>query len=92
MRYTPLLMVVLACPSLLGAVPAMAADIAAGRATAATACAECHEPRDWEGESAESLESLIRDVVNGSVKHSRKVQLTPAEIANIAAYWASSAR
>lgn len=92
MRHTPLLTVVLACPSFLGIVPAMAADVAAGRATAANACAECHEPRDWEGESAESLESLIRDVVNGSVKHSRKVQLTPAEIANIAAYWASSAR
>lgn len=92
MRNKHLLAVMLTVPSFLSGVRVLAADIAAGRATAASACAECHEPRDWEGESTESLESLIRDVVNGSVKHSRKVQLTPAEIANIAAYWASSAR
>jgi hypothetical protein len=34
------------------------------------------------------LESLIKDIVAGKVKHSqRKLQLTPQEITDIAAYW-----
>jgi mono/diheme cytochrome c family protein len=64
-----------------------AADAAAGRTAAQAKCAECHEADDWEGESAASLESIIRDIVAGKVKHKRKLDLTPAEIANIAAYW-----
>ncbi len=71
--------------------PGFAADVGAGRSSAA-ACAECHEPKDWEGETQASLESLIRDVVKGSVKHARKISLSDAEIANIAAYWASAAK
>lgn len=69
------------------AVGASAADVAAGRVAANAKCLECHEADDWEGESAASLESLIRDIVAGKVKHKRKLELTPAEIANIAAYW-----
>ena len=66
---------------------ANAADTAAGRTAAQAKCVECHEADDWEGESAASLESIIRDIVAGKVKHKRKLDLTPAEIANIAAYW-----
>lgn len=68
-----------------------AADATAGR-VAAAACAECHEPRDWEGETQAALESLIRDVVQGTVKHSRKIALGDAEIANLAAYWAAASK
>jgi cytochrome c2 len=64
-----------------------AADVAAGRTAAQAKCAECHEADDWEGESAASLQSIIGDIVAGKVKHKRKLDLTPAEIANIAAYW-----
>ncbi|MGH8186970.1 MAG: c-type cytochrome [Steroidobacteraceae bacterium] len=64
-----------------------AADAQAGRSAAQTKCAECHEADDWEGEDAASLESLIRDIVAGKVKHKGTLDLTPAEIANIAAYW-----
>ena len=64
-----------------------AADVAAGRAAANAKCVQCHEADDWEGESAASLESIIRDIVAGKVKHKNKLELTPAEIANIAAYW-----
>jgi cytochrome c553 len=64
-----------------------AADAAAGRTAAQAKCVECHEADDWEGESAASLEGIIRDIVAGKVKHKRKLDLTPAEIANIAAYW-----
>ena len=66
---------------------AVAADVAAGRASAQTKCSQCHEADDWEGESAASLESLIGDIVAGKVKHKGKLDLSPAEIANIAAYW-----
>ena len=63
------------------------ADIQAGRAAAQAKCIQCHEADDWEGEDAASLASLMRDIVAGTVKHRTKLELTPAEIANIAAYW-----
>lgn len=66
---------------------ANAADVVAGRASAQAKCGECHEADDWEGESAASLESIIGDIVAGKVKHKRKLDLSAAEIANIAAYW-----
>ena len=58
-------------------------DAALRRASAS----QCHEADDWEGEDAASLESLIRDIVAGKVKHKGKLELSGAEIANIAAYW-----
>ena len=66
---------------------ALAADAQAGRSVAQSKCAECHDADDWEGEDAASLESLIGDIVAGKVKHKRKVELSAAEIASIAAYW-----
>jgi mono/diheme cytochrome c family protein len=66
---------------------AQAADVQAGRSAAQSKCSQCHEADDWEGEDAASLESLIRDIVAGKVKHKGKLELSSAEIANIAAYW-----
>ena len=66
---------------------AVAADVAAGRVVAQAKCSQCHEADDWEGESAASLESLIRDIVAGKVKHKGNLDLASADIANIAAYW-----
>jgi mono/diheme cytochrome c family protein len=69
---------------------AQAADIDAGKAKVTQLCAECHRPKDWSGETTAALESLIKDIVVGKVNHSqRKLQLTPQEIADIAAYWTS---
>jgi mono/diheme cytochrome c family protein len=65
-----------------------AADPQAGEA-ASQKCIQCHDADDWEGEDAASLESLIRDIVAGKVKHKTRLELTPAEVANIAAYWGS---
>ena len=64
-----------------------AADAQAGRSAAQAKCAQCHDADDWEGEDAASLESLIRDIVAGKVKHKGKLELSAAEVANIAAYW-----
>lgn len=74
---------------LIAAAPAIAADINAGRATAQAKCVQCHEADDWDGESAASLESIMRDIVAGKVKHKTPLDLTPADIANVAAYWAA---
>jgi cytochrome c553 len=70
---------------------AAAADIQAGKA-ASQKCVQCHEADDWDGEDAASLESLIKDIVAGKVKHKTRIDLTPAEIANIAAYWETGGR
>ena len=69
-----------------------AADAAAGKAAAQAQCVQCHEADDWEGESAASLESLIRDIVAGKVKHKNKLQLSDADVANIAAYWGQTGK
>ena len=82
---------VLAC-LLCWAASSSAADIGAGKAAAQSKCVECHEADDWEGEDAASLESLIRDIVAGKVKHKRKLDLSPTEVANIAAYWGTGGK
>jgi cytochrome c553 len=69
-----------------------AADTQAGKTVAQAKCNECHEADDWDGEDAASLESLMRDIVAGKVKHKRKLELTSAEMTNIAAYWADASK
>ena len=67
-----------------------AADIEVGKTIVAQQCAECHRSKDWSGETTAALESLIKDIVAGKVKHSqRKLSLSPQESADIAAYWTS---
>jgi len=82
----------LAAASLAWTMPADAADVAAGKNAAQAQCIECHEADDWEGEDAASLESLIRDIVAGKVKHKKKLELSAADIANIAAYWGAAGK
>ena len=45
-----------------------------------------------EGEDAASLESLIKDIVAGKVKHKSKLSLSATEIADIAAYWGQAGK
>jgi mono/diheme cytochrome c family protein len=67
-----------------------AADAAAGKAVAQAKCAACHAPADWKGETDAGLQSLLRDVVSGKIKHNKaKVELSDADIANVTAYWLS---
>ena len=70
---------------------AQAADSQAGRA-ASQKCVQCHEADDWEGEDAASLQSLINDIIAGKVKHKTRIELTPAEVVNIAAFWGSGGK
>ena len=69
-----------------------AADPQNGKVVAQARCSQCHDADDWEGEDASSLEALIRDIVAGKVKHKGKLELTSAEMTNIAAYWADASK
>lgn len=87
MRLNLFVMVSLALPF-----GANAGDVGAGKSAANAKCVQCHEADDWEGESAASLEGIIRDIVAGKVKHKEKLDLTPAEISDIAAYWGAAGK
>ncbi|HTW76033.1 MAG TPA: hypothetical protein VMD56_14065 [Steroidobacteraceae bacterium] len=77
----------------MAAIPsAWAADTSAGKTLAQQQqCATCHQPADWQGSSAGQIQDKISGVVAGKLKHPKKLDLTPAQIADIAAYWASAA-
>lgn len=68
---------------------ALGADPVAGKAKFDESCAACHEKADSAGKSAALLEGRIKEVVTGKFKHKKKLKLTDAEIANLAAYWTS---
>lgn len=70
---------------------AAAADPAAGKAEVDKVCGACHQSSDWKGKSAVQLETQIKGVVAGKTKHPKKLDLTDAQIADVAAYWAASA-
>ena len=68
---------------------ALAADAKAGEKKA-DACLDCHEPsEDFAGQTAADIEAKIRAVAGGMVKHRSKVALSDADIADIAAFFAS---
>jgi len=71
---------------------AAAADVEVGKAKVQQVCSECHEAADWKGKSEADLQAKIASVVAGKAKHKKKLQLTDAEIADIAAYWAAAAK
>ena len=64
-------------------------DVAAGKAKTEEICSACHAKEDWAGKDAPTLEAAIKDVVAGKAKHKKKLSLSDADIANIAAYWSS---
>ncbi len=70
---------------------AVAADVAAGKAEVDKVCSACHEPADWKGKTAAQLQTQISAVVSGKTKHPKKLDLTDAQIADVAAYWAANA-
>jgi mono/diheme cytochrome c family protein len=84
---------------LLGAVawhPARAAtgaDASAGKAIVHKTCGACHDRMMamWKGKSASEIDGLIHQVVAGKVPHPKKLGLTSAQMADVAAYWASVA-
>lgn len=67
--------------------PAQAGDAAAGKGKA-EACADCHDPADFAGEDVAALTQMIKDVAGGKTKHKAKIEVSDADAADIAAYWA----
>jgi mono/diheme cytochrome c family protein len=66
--------------------PAYAADSAAGQKTFAGICAGCHQLKSYAGKSDADLETTIKGIVAGTVKHPKKLTLNETDIANVAAY------
>ncbi len=73
-----------------GAGVAVAADPVAGKAEVDKVCGACHVPADWKGKSAAQIETQIKGVVGGKTKHPKKLDLTDAQVADVAAYWSSA--
>jgi len=69
-----------------------AADVDVGKAKVQQVCSECHEAADWKGQSEADVRAKIASVVAGKAKHPKKLQLTDAEMADVAAYWVSVAK
>lgn len=68
---------------------ALAGDAAAGEKKA-DLCLNCHEPaEDFAGQKAADIEKKIKAVVGGQTKHQKKLALSDADIADIAAFFAS---
>ena len=85
---------ILAATALLGTllygVSANAADSAAGQKLYDTGCKGCHAKKAvFVGKSAADLETSIKGVVGGTVKHPKKITLSADDISNVAAYIAS---
>ncbi|HEY5719049.1 MAG TPA: cytochrome c [Gammaproteobacteria bacterium] len=69
---------------------AMAGDAAAGEKKAEV-CLNCHEPaEDFAGQKAADIEAKIKAVVAGQHKHGKKLTLSDADAADIAAFFASA--
>lgn len=76
----------------LAAATANAADFSAGKSLANSQCSKCHDADDWKGETAASLESLIKDISAGKVKHKAPIRLSDTDAANIALYWSRAGK
>ncbi len=72
------------------ALPAHAADSVAGQKTFEGTCAACHQLKSYAGKSDADLETTIKGIEAGTVKHPKKLTLNAADITNVAAYISSN--
>lgn len=78
---------------LLAAAPlSHAADAAAGKKTFKSACATCHQLKDkhYAGKSEADLETALKGIVAGKIKHGKPLTLNASDIANVATYISSA--
>jgi mono/diheme cytochrome c family protein len=71
---------------ILSGIPVYAADSAAGQTTFAGTCAACHKLQSYAGKSEAELQTEIKGIVAGTVKHPKKLTLSADDVANVAAY------
>ena len=87
---TKLVALMLASGALAMSGAALAGDAAAGEKKAEM-CLDCHEPaEDFAGKKADDIAAKIKTIVGGQMKHKEKLTLSDADIADIAAYFASA--
>jgi mono/diheme cytochrome c family protein len=65
---------------------ASAADEAAGKKIFTSICAACHKVQDYQAKSAADLQTKIKAIVAGKVKHEKKLALSDTDIDNVVAY------
>ena len=68
------------------------ADVAAGKTTFNSTCSECHEAGDFEGEDPAEISDTLKKIVGGQMKHRKPLNLTDAQIADVAAYLVSGGK
>ncbi|HTX06636.1 MAG TPA: hypothetical protein VMD06_12500 [Steroidobacteraceae bacterium] len=71
-----------------------AGNAEAGKGIVDQNCGACHNGMMsmWQGKSASDIDGLIHQVVAGKVPHPKKLDLTDAQMTDIAAYWASASK
>jgi mono/diheme cytochrome c family protein len=67
-------------------IPAYSADSAAGQKIYSGACAACHQLKSYAGKSDADLETQIKGIVAGTIKHPKKLTLSDDDVASVAAY------
>ncbi len=90
MRKTATLAAVTVLGSVVLSIPATAADSAAGQKTFEGICAACHQLKSYAGKSESDLETQVKGIVAGTIKHPKKLTLSASEIADVATYIASN--
>jgi mono/diheme cytochrome c family protein len=90
MKTARIIAVVTLLPCLAASIAASAADSAAGQKTFTTTCAGCHQLKSYAGKSDAELETEIKGIVAGTVKHPKKLTLSADDISNVAAYISSN--
>lgn len=78
------------CIGFAACVPTYAADSEAGQKTFEGTCAACHKLKSYAGKSDAELETNIHGIIAGTTKHPKKLTLSDADVANVAAYISSN--
>ncbi len=90
MKNTRIVAVAMTSALLAAALPVHAADSAAGQKTFEGICAACHQLKSYAGKSDADLETAIKGIEAGTVKHPKKLTLSGTDITNVAAYISSN--
>jgi mono/diheme cytochrome c family protein len=90
MNITRIVRALAVCTAFAACVPTYAADSDAGQKTFQGPCADCHKLKSYAGKSDAKLETKIHGIIAGTTKHPKKLTLTDADVANVAAYISSN--
>jgi cytochrome c553 len=63
--------------------------LADGKAKFEAQCADCHEAKDFAGKPAADLETKIKGISAGTVKHKGKIKVSDADAKELAAFMAA---